>query len=112
MPDQSVMLPAGPTSSAKGAVNEPSDSGMVGHLQYLEDERVRPAASEVGDFRGVATVPITRSPRSSSWVASSRPNPLPTPVMSQVRAVMGLSFRCGRWARPRRGRAGALRVRG
>ena len=52
------------------------------------------------------TVPITRSPRSSSWLVSSRPNPLLTPVMSQVRAVTSLSFRCGRRGRPRRGLAG------
>ena len=33
---------------------------------------------------------------------AARPKPLLTPVMSQVRTVMGLSFRYGRRARPRR----------
>src|SRR5580658_3229034 len=41
------------------------------------------------------TVPTTVSPRSRSWVASSRPKPLLTPVMSQVCAAMSLSFVTG-----------------
>jgi hypothetical protein len=43
-----------PAELAEGAVDELPDGGMVGHLQYLRDERVRVAIGEVGDFRGVA----------------------------------------------------------
>lgn len=45
---------------------------------------MRPVIFEVS-----RTVPITRSPRLSSWLVSSRPNPLLTPVMSQVRGRRG-----------------------